>query len=409
MWITGFDVPSMDTMYIDKPLETHNLIQTISRVNRVFKGKEEGLIIDYIGLEGAILTAMKLYNGDIRPVNGIDTSLVIFKDFMDRIIKLMNDLDYDIFFTNTITPLERLTVIQKGVEFVLAEKSRKDNFMGFTQRAKKAFDVCIGHDEITDFEVEHLHYFMCIRSIIFKMTIGDTPDTTLMNKKVSELVNRAISSTYSVKEFNFDEQPTDDVQFLFSDEFINKLKKIPYPNTRYQALVKLLKKAIKEFGKTNMLKATDFSKKLKNVIERYNSRNEVSDVEDIIQDVVDNLSEELEKIFNELKYEQKSFEALNISYEEKAFYDILLSVAEKYSFKDKIEDDKYIFLAKQIKKLVSNKSKYTDWTNRQDVKDELYTDVAVLLKKNGYPPTTIDDTYDEIMKQVENYKHNNAF
>lgn len=408
MWVTGFDVPSMDTMYLDKPLETHNLIQTISRVNRVFKGKEEGLIVDYIGLEGAILKAMKLYNGDIRPVNGIDTSLVVFKDFMDRIIKLMNGLDYNIFFTDTITPLERLNVIQKGVEYVLAVKLRRDNFMGFTHRAKKAFDVCIGHDEITDAEVEHLHYFMCIRSVIFKMTIGDTPDTTLMNKKVSELVNRAISSTYHGKEFNFDEQPTDDVQLLFSDEFIDKLKKIPYPNTKYQALVKLLKKAIKEFGKTNMLKATDFSKKLKNVIERYNTRNEISDVEEIIEDVVDNLSEELEKIFNELKQEQKSFEELNISYDEKAFYDILLAVAEKYCFKDKIEEDKYIFLAKEIKKLVSNKSKYTDWTNRQDVKDELYTDVAVLLKKNGYPPITIDDTYEEIMKQVENYKYNNA-
>jgi len=406
MWITGFDVPSMDTMYLDKPVETHNLIQTISRVNRVFKGKEEGLIVDYIGLEGAILTAMKLYNGDVRPINGIDTSLVIFKDFMDRIIKLMNGLNYDSFFTDTITPLERLTVIQKGVEFVLADKSRRDNFMGFTQRAKKAFDVCIGHDEISDSEVEHLHYFMCVRSVIFKMTIGDTPDATFMNRKVSELVDRAISSTYSGKEFNFDEQTTDDVQFLFGDEFIDKLKKIPYPNTRYQALVKLLKKAIKEFGKTNILKATDFSKKLKNVIERYNSRNEISEVEDIIEDVVNNLSEELEKIFNELKAEQKSFEALNISYDEKAFYDILLAVAEKYSFKDRIEGDKYIFLAKEIKKLVNNKSKYTDWTNRQDVKDELYTDVAVLLKKNGYPPATIDDAYDEIMKQVENYKHN---
>lgn len=404
MWITGFDVPSMDTMYLDKPVETHNLIQTISRVNRVFKGKEEGLIVDYIGLEGAILTAMKLYNGDVRPINGVETSLIIFKDFLDRIIKLLHDLDYSSFFNENITPLDRLTVIQNGVEFVLAEKSRRDNFMGFTQRAKKAFDVCIGHDEITDKEVEHLHYFMCVRSVIFKMTIGDTPDTTLMNRKVSELVNRAISSTYSGKEFNFDEQPSDDIQFLFSDEFVDKLKKIPYPNTRYQALVKLLKKAIKEFGKTNILKATDFSKKLKSVIDRYNSRNEISEVEEIIEDVVDNLSEELEKIFNELKAEQKSFEELNITYDEKAFYDILIAVAEKYKFKEKLDGDKYIYLAKEIKKLVGNKSKYTDWTNRQDVKDELYTDVAVLLKKNGYPPATIDDAYDEIMKQVENFK-----
>lgn len=404
MWITGFDVPSLDTMYLDKPVETHNLIQTISRVNRVFKGKEEGLIVDYIGLEGAIMTAMKLYNGDIRPVNGTDASLVIFKDFMDRLIQLMQDFDYSSFFDASITPLERLTVIQRGVEFVMADKTRKDNFMGFSQRAKKAFDVCIGHDEITDSEVERLHYFLCIRSVIYKETIGDTPDATLMNKRVSELVNKAISSTYSGKEFNFNEETTDDVQLLFSDEFLDKLKKIPYPNTKYHALLKLLKKAIKEFGKTNILKSTEYSKKLQKVIERYNSRNEINEVEEIIDDFVDNLSEELERIHTELKEEKQSFEAMGITYDEKAFYDILVAIAEKYEFKDAFTEEQYINIAKEIKQLVSNKSKYTDWTNRQDVKDELYADVAKLLKKNGYPPKTIDDAYDEIMKQVENYK-----
>lgn len=404
MWITGFDVPSMDTMYLDKPVETHNLIQTISRVNRVFKGKREGLIVDYIGLEGAILTAMKLYNGDITPVNGIDTSIVVFKDFLDRTVKLMHGYDDSAFFTDSMSSLERLTIIQKGVEYVLSEKARKDNFMGFTLRCKKAFDVCIGHDQITDQEVEQLHFFLCVRSVIFKMTVGDTPDATLMNKHIAELVNRAISSTYSGKEFNFDEQTADDNQMLFSDEFVDRLKKIPYPNTKYQALVKLLKRAIKEFGKTNRLKAIEFSKKLKDVIDRYNSRNTTSDVEDVIDDVVNNLSEELAKIFTDLKQEKQSFADLGITFEEKAFYDILIVVAEKYGFKEQLSEDTYIFLAKEIQKLVSNKSKYTDWTNRQDVKDELYADVAKLLKKNGYPPKTIDDAYDEIMKQVENYK-----
>lgn len=122
------------------------------------------------------------------------------------------------------------------------------------------------------------------------------------------------------------------IQIAFSDEFIDKLKKIPYPNTKYQALVKLLKRAIKEFGKTNRLKAIEFSKKLKNVIDRYNSRNTISDVEDIIDDVVNNLSEELEKIFNDLKQEKQSFEDLGITFEEKAFYDILCC-GEKYGFK----------------------------------------------------------------------------
>lgn len=122
--------------------------------------------------------------------------------------------------------------------------------------------------------------------------------------------------------------------------------------------------------------------------------------------MVDGLSAELQKIFSDLKTEKNSYHELGITYDEKAFYDILISVAEKHQFKEQLSEDKYIYLAKEIKKLVANKSKYTDWTNRQDVKDELYTDVAILLNKNGFPPQPIDEAYDEIMKQVDNYKKN---
>ena len=126
MWITGFDVPSLDTMYLDKPIETHNLIQTISRVNRVFKGKSEGLIVDYIGLEGALMTAMKLYNGDITPIKGVDVSLSVFKDFISKTKALLNDLNYKSFFEESISPLKRTELIQDGVEFVLEIKDRED-------------------------------------------------------------------------------------------------------------------------------------------------------------------------------------------------------------------------------------------------------------------------------------------
>lgn len=404
MWITGFDVPSLDTMYLDKPVERHNLIQTISRVNRVFKGKEYGLIVDYIGLESSIAKAMQLYNGDIRPVNGTEAALGIFKDFLKKIIELMDGVDYSRFFDDAATPLERLNIINNGVEFVIAFKERRDRFMGFTQRAKKAFDVCIGHDQIEEYEVELLHYFMCVRSVIFKMTIGDTPDATLMNKKIAELVDKAICSSYEGKDFSFDDSKTDDVQNLFSDEFIERLKKIKYPNSKYFALVKLLKRAIKEFGKTNMLKAAEFSKRLKSIIDRYNSRNEISEVQEIIEETVNGLSEELEKVFKDLKTEKNSFEEMGISYIEKAFYDILVAVADKYKFRKKLSEETYIDLSLQIRELVDGKAKYADWTNRQDIRDELYSDLAVILKRNGYPPTVIDEAYDEVLKQVENFK-----
>lgn len=160
------------------------------------------------------------------------------------------------------------------------------------------------------------------------------------------------------------------------------------------------------FSDTNNIKATVFSQRLKKVVDRYNARNDLGKTQAVVDDVVDGLSAELQKIFSDLKTERNSYHELGITYDEKAFYDILISVAEKHQFKEQLSEDKYIYLAKEIKKLVANKSKYTDWTNRQDVKDELYTDVAILLNKNGFPPQPIDEAYDEIMKQVDNYKKN---
>lgn len=408
MWITGFDVPSLDTMYLDKPVETHNLIQTISRVNRVFKGKDQGLIVDYIGLEGSLALAMRLYNGDITPVEHSDVAFVIFKDFMIKVEDLMKDFDYSKFFDENLSEIDRLCLIQSGGEYVMSIKDRETNFMGFTLRIKKAFDICAGDPRMETSDVDKMQYFMCVRSYVFKLIVDGTPDAVLMNKKVSELVNRAISSTYDGKPFDFTNK--DDVTDLFSDEFLEKIENIKMPFTKYQALIKLLKKAIKEFGHTNILKATLFSEKLKKVIERYNARNEVELVHDVVEDVMEGLSEELQKLFKELQEEKKSFEAMGITYDEKAFYDILVAVAEKYNFKDKITDEMFIELAKEIKKLVSNKSKYTDWTNRQDIRDELYADVAKKLHANGFPPPPeppIDDAYEEIMKQVENFKKYN--
>ena len=189
---------------------------------------------------------------------------------------LMLEFDYSKFFDNSISALERTELIQKGVEYVLSLKDREDKFMGYTLRAKRAYNICIGHNQISNEEIECLNYFLCIRSMIFKMTKNNTPDTTLMNKKIEDLVNKAISSTYDANLLDFDNNKIDDTQNIFSDEFLEKIEKIKYPNTKYQALVKLLKKAINEYGKTNILKATEFSKRLQKVIYKYKNRKEIN-------------------------------------------------------------------------------------------------------------------------------------
>lgn len=141
MWITGFDCECLDTMYLDKPLEKHTLIQTISRVNRVFEGKDKGLIVDYIGIEASLAKAMQLYSDDINPVSEIDASYVIFKDQLALIDELIHGFDFEPFETGS--DLDRLLTLQKGMEFVQMTEERETRFMGLAQRMKKAFDICV--------------------------------------------------------------------------------------------------------------------------------------------------------------------------------------------------------------------------------------------------------------------------
>ena len=188
---------------------------------------------------------------------------------------------------------------------------------------------------------------------------------------------------------------------VLSEEYMERLAKMQMPNTKVKLMERLLRMVITEFKKVNKMQGVDFSKRLNDLVDKYNDRRDSAVFAD---EVVTEVANQMAMLLKEINKEKSSYKGLGISYEEKAFYDILIAVAEKYGFKDQLAEDTYIFLAKEIQKLVGNKSKYTDWTNRQDVKDELYADVAKLLKKHGYPPRTIDDAYDEIMKQVDNYK-----
>lgn len=135
MWVTGFDCECLDTMYLDKPLEKHTLIQTISRVNRVFEGKDKGLIVDYIGIEASLAKAMQLYSGDINPISEIEGSYIIFKDQLSLVDELMHGFDYSNFESGT--DLERLLILNRAIEFVQKTEEKETNFMGLVQRMKK--------------------------------------------------------------------------------------------------------------------------------------------------------------------------------------------------------------------------------------------------------------------------------
>lgn len=403
MWLTGFDCASLDTMYIDKPLEKHTLIQTISRVNRVFEGKDKGLIVDYIGIEASLAKAMQLYSGDINTVSEIEASYVIFKDQMSLIDNLMDGFDYSKFESGT--DLDRLLTLQKGMEFVQMKEDRETRFMGLTQRMKKAFDICVGDSRITNHEMFKLHFYCAIRSAIMKIGREGTPDAERMNQEVKKLVDGCISALKDQKE---GEQTKTEI---FSEEYLKKIQGIPYKNTKFKMLIEMLKKVITQYSHTNKYKAEEFSKRMKKLVDKYNNRDGeilVSN-DDVINDFIDSLSEEAQKILEDLKKDSDEFKKMGISFEEKAFYDILKAIRDKYGFE--FSEEKIIDLAKKVKVVVDDKAKYTDWSSKSNIKASLQSDIIRILNRNGYPPVFLNgypqnyqEVYEKVLAQVENYK-----
>ncbi len=396
MWMTGFDCKSLDTMYIDKPLEKHTLIQTISRVNRVFKGKNEGLIVDYIGIEASLAKAMQLYSNDISPVAEIDASYIIFEDQLKLVDELMHDFDYSKFENGS--DLDRLLTLNKGIEFVQMKEERETRFMGLVLRMKRAFDICVGDPRITESEMFKLHFYCAIRSAILKLSPEDSPDAELMNKEVKKLVD----ACFIVMGDQDDGETT--TTEIFSDEYLKKIQGMPYKNTKFKMLLELLRKAIKNYSRTNKYKAEEFSKRMRDLVDKYNNRDGqilVSN-DDVINEFIDSLSEEAQKILEDLKDDANEFKKIGITFEEKAFYDILKAIQEKYGFE--YSNEKLIDLAKKVKIIVDDKSKYTDWSSKNDIKASLQSDVIRLLNRNGYPPMTFEDVYEKVLAQVENFK-----
>lgn len=256
--------------------------------------------------------------------------------------------------------------------------------------------MCASSDEISDEEKDLIHFYIAVRSILFKLTKGDAPDISQMNEHVRHMVEDAIQSDGIEELFKTGKHVETDV---FSDEYLAKIAQIKLPNTKIKILQKLLAQAIDEFRKVNKIKAVEFSKRLQQVVDHYNDR---SRDEAFANEVLDDVADQLADLLHQLKNEQKSFKGMGINFEEKAFFDILEAVAKKFKFD--YPRDKMIELSKEIKKVVDDKSKYTDWSTRDDIKANLQVDLILVLDRYDYPPVTIDEVYKEVLEQAENFK-----
>ena len=402
MWITGFDVPSLDTMYCFKPLQMHTLIQTISRVNRVYPGKEKGLVVDYLGIKRQMNEALHQYGGngevDGPDLETVEEAVKVVKDELDVIKRMFHAFDWSGYFIGT--PLEQLGILQTGAEYIQHTKKLETRFMRHCKKMKGAYDICCNSEHLTEAEDNDIHFMLAIRSIISKLTRGNAPDAVKMNKRVSEMLKDALMSE-AVEEVTKIGVAADEEIDLLSSEYMQRLDQIPYKNTKVKLMEQLLKQVIESLRKINRQKGIDFTKRLEDIVKKYNDR---SDDAALANDVIDDVVGEMVRLMEDVASERTAGNSIGLSFEEKAFFDILKSVATKYEFIENFPDETLTELAKQIKTMVKEQSDVSDWLNRPDLRATLKMNVIVLLARAGYPPKIRDEVFKEILEQAESFK-----
>ncbi|WP_350587290.1 HsdR family type I site-specific deoxyribonuclease [Pseudoalteromonas sp. 3-MNA-CIBAN-0064] len=399
MWLTGFDVPFLDTMYIDKPLQKHSLIQTISRVNRQFEGKDKGLVVDYIGIKSEMNKALAQYSKtDETNFEDITASVIEVKNHLALLAELFHKFDSSAYFTGEA--VAQLNCLNHAAEFALITEKRQKRFMDLVKRLKAAYDVCCGSEKINENERNHIHFYLAIRSIIYKLTKGEAPDTAQMNAKVREMISEALQSDGVEEVFKLGNEDGGEID-IFNDDYIAKIEKIKLPNTKIKILQQMLAKAIGELKKVNQTQGIDFTKRFESLVQRYNERKE-DDV--LVSSVLDEFSESMVDMIYSVRNEMNAGDELGIDIEEKGFYDALKALAVKYDFD--YPEDKLIELAQAVKVIVDDKVKFVDWNNRDDIKSALKVELILVLAKFKYPPISHDEVYKEIFEQAQNVKAN---
>ena len=436
MWITGFDVPSLTYMYNDKPLKKHILIQTISRVNRKYPRKEYGLIVDYIGIRDNMRAAMKQYEGDNSVAlseDDVAQATDIFREELLILKNLFSGYDLTPFLNPDCNPGERYRLLAKAAEYVFlstremkAESkggkavqsvSFKKYFLQTVKRMRAAYDICQPSGELGEEESSLAQCFMAIAGFVRKMNGTDTElDTDIMNRHVAQMVEEALkyNKVESILESNEEED-------IFTPEFFEKLSDVKMPASKLELLIKILRQKITEYGRTNQMAAKKFHEMLEETIRQYHERRkrltaeEASEAqEETSEEIIRNATEQALRILKEMDEDRESFRKVGLTFEEKAFYDILMALRDQYNFEygeDKVIDGVIVnkkcrSLAQKIKEIIDTKSSFADWLNNQIVRDQLKFDIKICLIKNGYPPQYSPEVFRKVMEQVENFEEN---
>lgn len=396
MWLTGFDVPSLATMYIYKPMHGYNLMQAIARVNRVFQDKEGGLIVDYVGIASALKAAMKEYTKrDQSNYGDMDIAKVAYPKFQEK-LQVCKDLLHGFDFSGFAggTPLEMARLVTGGADFVLdaRQPKRKDLFLKEALLLRQAHSLCASMT--TDQEMHEAAYMEAVRSTIVKITYGGTGGKTLslkeINAQINELLKASIQSQGVIS--LFDSKTADENISLFDPAVLEEISRMKEKNIAVEILKKLMAEQVSIYKRTNVVQSQKFSEKIARLMNAY--YNGLITNEEVIRELLETAQE--------IAAQYGSGQKLGLTQEELAFYDAL---TKPENIKDFYQNNELIDLTRELTEML-RKNRTIDWQKKTTARAAMRKMVKHLLKKYKYPPEDYDTAINTVISQCEMWADN---
>lgn len=396
MWLTGFDVPSLATMYVYKPMCGHNLMQAIARVNRVFRDKEGGLVVDYVGIATALKRAMNEYTArDKKNYGDTDVGKVAYPKFLEK-LSVCRDKFYGYDYTKFIkgTDLERAKTISGAVNFIMGREKvdDKDSFVKEALMLQQALSLCSSLvDENSRFEAA---FFEAVRVIVLRLTntgVGKKISLPEMNARINELLKQSIKSDGVINLFSDIKEEFS----LFDSKFLEEVANMKEKNLAVELLKKLIAEQVSVYRRTNVVKSEKFSDIMQRTINAY--LNGMLTNEEVI--------EEMLKLAKQIAVSHQEGNKLGLTADELAFYDAL---TKPQAIKDFYENEELIAITKELADTL-RKNKSIDWQKRESARAKMRMLIKKLLKKHKYPPEGMDDAVQTVMIQCELWTDNYNF
>jgi len=382
MWLTGFDAPCLHTMYVDKPMRDHNLMQAIARVNRVFKDKPGGLIVDYIGIADDLKKSLRVYSDEVRndSMISIDDAIAVMQEKYDIVRSFFHGIDY----TNwrSLTPVELARLMQKAHNAVTKDDKTKDDFLKRCAALSKAFAIVSPHKEANDIR-DDLLFFQSVRRSIRKYTPSARDASGDVDTAIKQLVSEGVSSEEVVDIFGFAGKEKPEISIL-SDEFLNDIQKIEYKNLQVELLKKLINDEITGKMRKNVVTYRSFKEMLEETIALYQNR--TIDSAEVIERLI--------KMAKELRDVESRGEKLGLSDEEIAFYDVVAQGREYIE-----SDEQLLDIAKKLVDTIK-RNLSIDWADHESAKSKIRASVKRVLIREGFTREVYEPMVGTIMEQA---------